>query len=53
GGASIRDFNAMKQNLTPAEERVLVDHILISADRGFPMTHQSVTSHANSIIKSR
>jgi hypothetical protein len=46
------DFNAKKQKLTPVEERVLVDHILMSADRGFSMTHEAITSHANTILKS-
>ena len=39
--------------MTPAEERVLVDHICISADRGFPLTHRAVVAHANEILKSR
>ncbi|KAJ6536520.1 hypothetical protein DFH09DRAFT_833078, partial [Mycena vulgaris] len=50
GGVSMSAFNATKQKLTPAEERILVDHICTSADRGFPMTHKAVVAHANSII---
>ncbi|KAJ7710759.1 hypothetical protein B0H17DRAFT_879361, partial [Mycena rosella] len=52
-GISMTDFNEKKQKLTPKEERVLVDHILMSADRGFPLTHKSIISHVNGILKSR
>ena len=42
GGVSMSAFNAGKQRLTPAEERVVVDFCLESADRGFPLTHDNV-----------
>ncbi|KAJ7128353.1 hypothetical protein C8R44DRAFT_528589, partial [Mycena epipterygia] len=53
GGQSIAEVNVKKQKLSPAEERVLVDHILISADRGFPMARKVVVAHANSILEAR
>jgi hypothetical protein len=53
GGRSLADFNLGKQNLTPAEEKVLVNFILESADWGFPMTHQNVVKYANDVLKSR
>jgi Tc5 transposase DNA-binding domain len=53
GNVSMSAFNATKQKLSPAEERVLLDHILASADRGFPMTFSTVVAHANCILKSR
>jgi len=46
-------MNVKKQRLTPLEERVVVDHILFSADRGFPMKPRHVVNHANEILKSR
>ena len=42
GGVSMSAFNAGKQRLTSAEERVVVDFCLESADRGFPLTHDNV-----------
>ncbi|TFY74931.1 hypothetical protein EWM64_g9079 [Hericium alpestre] len=36
---SISDFNASKQKLTPSKERVMVEWICQSADRGFPQTY--------------
>ena len=53
GGRSLADFNLGKQNLTPAEEKVLVNFILESVDRGFPMTHQNVAKYANDVLKSQ
>ncbi|KAJ7193758.1 hypothetical protein GGX14DRAFT_339222, partial [Mycena pura] len=49
GGRSMAEFNASKQKLSVQEERVLVDHVLASADRGFPMSHAAIVDHANSI----
>jgi hypothetical protein len=46
-------FNMLKQKLTPAEERVLIDFMLLSADRGFPMSLSCIVAHANSILDSR
>ena len=53
GGQSIQNFNATKQKLTPEEEHVLVQFILESADRGFPLNHSTIRSYADAIIKSR
>jgi hypothetical protein len=46
-------FNASKQKLSPAEECVLVDTILESANRGFPLSHPEIASTANIIIQER
>src|ERR1700761_6727468 len=53
GGRGITEMNENKQRLTPNEERVVIDHILISADRGFPMKPRDVVVSANEILKSR
>lgn len=53
GGRSISAFNASKQNLTHPEERVLVDFIGESADRGLPLSHKNIKAHANAIIAGR
>jgi hypothetical protein len=52
GGISMTSFNESKQNLSPAQEHILVDYILACADQGFPMTHPQIVTHANSIITS-
>ncbi|KAJ7137997.1 hypothetical protein C8R44DRAFT_583508, partial [Mycena epipterygia] len=49
-GQSIGAFNASKQKLTHAEECVLVDFILESADRGLPLLHKNIQTHVNVII---
>jgi hypothetical protein len=46
-------MNVKKQRLTPTEEHVVIDHILMSADRGFPMKPRMVVQDANEILKSR
>ena len=53
GGQSIQEFNVSKQKLTCAEEQVLVDFILESANRGFPLDHKAIRHHANAIRESR
>ena len=50
---NIDEVNAKKQKLTVAEECVLVHFILKSTDRGFPLTHWSIESYANSILQQR
>jgi len=45
------EANAAKQKLSLAEECVLVNFILNSADCGFPMTHCSIESYANAILQ--
>lgn len=46
-------FNALKRKLTFAEERVLVDWILASADHAMPLTLKKITEHANGILEGR
>ena len=53
GSTSMSTFNASKQKLSPAEERVLVDFILESADRGFPLSHPEIVLIANTLIQER
>jgi hypothetical protein len=53
GKRSIDEANAIKQKLTVAEESILTDLILKSADHGFPLTHQSVEHYANAILRKR
>jgi hypothetical protein len=53
GKRSIDEANAMKQKLTVAEEHVLADFILKSADRGFPLTHRLIERYANAILQKR
>lgn len=53
GGVSMSAFNTSKQKLLPAEERVVINHICVSADRGFPMHHKTVIDHVNAIIEAR
>lgn len=43
GNRSIREVNAKKRKLTYGKERVIVDWICISADRGFPQTYEQVS----------
>ena len=50
---SMDEANATKQKLTVAEEGVLADFILKSADRGFPLTHQAIKSYADAILQKR
>jgi hypothetical protein len=52
GGITMSAFNASKQKLSPARERVLVEYIKESADIGFPLTHPQIEQAANSIISS-
>jgi Tc5 transposase DNA-binding domain len=53
GGVSMSTFNAGKQRLTPAEERVVADFCVESADRGFPLTHDNVYKSADNILSAR
>jgi hypothetical protein len=50
GGISMSAFNASKQRLIPAEERIIVDFCLESADRGFPLTVTNVYKCADNIL---
>ena len=51
GDISMSAFNALKQKLLVAEEKVLVDFALGCSDRGLPLTHASLTSYANKILQ--
>jgi hypothetical protein len=53
GKRNMSAFNASKQKLSAAEERVLVDFIKESADRGFPMTHSTINTYANAVLQTR
>jgi hypothetical protein len=48
---TIRSFNAGKQKIKPYEERVLVDFIKESADRGFPFNHRTIEAYANALLE--
>ena len=52
-GATIREFNATKQKLSPVEEGQLVDLMLESSKRGFPMPHREIRRYANLVLQSR
>jgi hypothetical protein len=49
GGQSIRGSNEKKQKLTPAQEWLLVQFILESADRGFPLGHRQIEQYADAV----
>ena len=53
GGVSMSAFNSGKQRLTPAEESVVVDFCLESADWGFPLTHDNIYKCADNILSAR
>jgi hypothetical protein len=53
GGQGITEMKVKKQRLTPNEEHIVLDHILMSADHGFPMKPRAVALSANEILKSR
>jgi len=50
GGIPMSAFNASKQWLTPAEERIVVDFSLESANQGFPLTVTNVYKCADNIL---
>jgi hypothetical protein len=43
-------FNTSKRKLLYAEEHILVDFIIASADHSMPLTPHNITVHANAII---
>ena len=51
GSQSMSAFNASKRKLTYAEECVLVDCILESADWAVPLTSKNIETHANTILE--
>jgi hypothetical protein len=52
-GKTMLEFNATKQKLSQTEENVVVNFILESADRGFPLKHREIRQYANAIRQSR
>ena len=42
-----------QQNLTAAEESILVDFLMQSADRGFPQSRRNITQYTNLICNNR
>ena len=53
GGISMSAFNTSKQWLTPAEECIVINFCLESADRGFPLTVTNVYKCADNILNMR
>jgi hypothetical protein len=53
GGRTLSEFNVLKRKLTPAEEAVLVDFIIQSADLALPLSVSNIRTHANEILKGR
>ncbi|EIW54949.1 uncharacterized protein TRAVEDRAFT_82237, partial [Trametes versicolor FP-101664 SS1] len=53
GRRSIRAFNAEKRWLTDGEEEVVVEFTIDTALRGFPLSHQRLKEHVDSICKAR
>lgn len=45
------EYAASRQKLTVAQERVLVEFIKESADRGFPLNHESIIMYGNAILQ--
>ena len=46
GGRSMQEAHQAQQNLTPAEERLLIDFLTESAEQGFPQPHKSIQALA-------
>ncbi|THV00840.1 hypothetical protein K435DRAFT_963806 [Dendrothele bispora CBS 962.96] len=53
GGQSIQEFNTTKQKLTPAEEKVIVDHIIERAQRALAPTRTQIQEFANHILEEK
>jgi hypothetical protein len=51
GGKSICDTNQKKQKLTPVQEWSLVQFLLKSADRGFPLGHCQIEQYADAVCQ--
>ena len=45
-------FNSLKQKLTPAEENVLVEAIILASRQGIPYTHDNIREEGNAILQS-
>ena len=53
GGTSLSTFNVSKRKLTYAEEHILIDFILESADQGFLLNLTSIEQYANGVLEGR
>ena len=53
GRESIRDFNVTKRWLTPAEEETVVEFIVDTARRGFPLSHKRLKEHVDAICRAK
>ncbi|KIJ53755.1 hypothetical protein M422DRAFT_242002 [Sphaerobolus stellatus SS14] len=53
GGASISTFNLSKRVLTEVEEEKLLEYMVNSANRGFPLAHKHIRQYANMLLKNR
>ncbi|KJA13090.1 hypothetical protein HYPSUDRAFT_1081361 [Hypholoma sublateritium FD-334 SS-4] len=52
-GQSLLKSREKNLKITAAEEAILVEFILESADHGFPPSHRQVEKYTNAILKSR
>ena len=52
-GRSIQEAHEEQQKLTAAEEAILVDFLMQSADHGFPQSQHNITQYANLIHQNR
>ena len=43
-------FNTSKQRLTPAEENILVEVIILASHQGIPYTHSNICEEGNTIL---
>lgn len=53
GKRSQSEYAATRQKLTVAEERVLEEFIIESADRGLPLNRDTIVIYANLILQAR
>ena len=51
-GRTRAEYSETQQKITPNEEIVLINFILESADRGFPLQHREICQFANTILQS-
>jgi hypothetical protein len=51
GGVGIRESNQKKQKVSPVKEWSLVQFLLESAERGFPLKHSQIAEAANAVLQ--
>lgn len=51
GKRTQEEYTVSLQKLSPAKEQVLVDFIIESADRGFPLNQNQIVHYANAIVQ--